>query len=429
MSIAVLLAMVRKDLKLFLSDRRALLMGFVVPIAIASFFGSIFRGGAGQTETARVPIVIVDEDRSAVSTGLVARAKADTTFDVREAEASAARDVVRRGRATVAVVIPAGFGDAASRALFTTANRPELTLLFDPSHGMEVALVRGVLTQHVMETVSAQVFSGPSAARLADEQLRALEGSNATPELKQSLGALLGAARDFYQRNPSAGVGGPGTGGLTLPYTVTQQAVTPDERPYNGYAHSFAGMSVQFLFFLMIDLGVGILVERQRGLWKRLRSAPVSRLALLAGKAISGSLMALSTLLVSFAFAMIVFDVRVHGSIVGFVLVAVACAAMACTFGLLIASLGRTPGGTRGLASLAVLMMVMLGGAWVPTFIFPEWLQQLTLVVPARWAVDGLDAMTWRGLDLQAALLPTAMLFGFAALFGVVALARFRWDE
>jgi len=102
---------------------------------------------------------------------------------------------------------------------------------------------------------------------------------------------------------------------------------------------------------------------------------------------------------------------------------------MACTFGLLIAALGKTPGSTRGLASLAVLMMVMLGGAWVPSFIFPRWLQQLTVVVPARWAVDGLDAMTWRGLGLEAAVLPTIMLLGFAALFGALAVARFRWDE
>ena len=53
-------------------------------------------------------------------------------------------------------------------------------------------------------------------------------------------------------------------------------------------------------------------------------------------------------------------------------------------------------------------MMVMLGGAWVPTFIFPAWLQQVTLVVPARWAVDGLDAMTWRGLGLAGAVAPIA---------------------
>jgi ABC-2 type transport system permease protein len=102
---------------------------------------------------------------------------------------------------------------------------------------------------------------------------------------------------------------------------------------------------------------------------------------------------------------------------------------MAATFGLLIAAIGRTPAATRGVTTLAVLMMVMLGGAWVPTFVFPAWLQQLTVIVPARWAVDGLDAMTWRGIEWQAAVIPTLVLLGFAVVFGAIALLRFRWEE
>jgi ABC-2 type transport system permease protein len=73
--------------------------------------------------------------------------------------------------------------------------------------------------------------------------------------------------------------------------------------------------------------------------------------------------------------------------------------------------------------------MVMLGGAWVPTFVFPAWLQQFTKIIPVRWAVDGLDAMSWRGIGLGGAVLPMLVLLGFAALFGAIALARFRWDE
>ena len=109
-------------------------------------------------------------------------------------------------------------------------------------------------------------------------------------------------------------------------------------------------------------------------------------------------------LLVSFAFAMIVFRVRIQGSVVGFLGISIACALMASTFGLLVAALGNSPATARGVTTLAVLMMVMLGGAWVPTFIFPAWLQQFTLVVPVRWAVDGLDAMTWRGIGLTGAI-------------------------
>jgi ABC-2 type transport system permease protein len=43
--------------------------------------------------------------------------------------------------------------------------------------------------------------------------------------------------------------------------------------------------------------------------------------------------------------------------------------------------------------------------------------------------VDGLDAMTWRGLGLAGALAPMAVLLAFAGLFGVLALMRFRWQE
>jgi ABC-2 type transport system permease protein len=134
-------------------------------------------------------------------------------------------------------------------------------------------------------------------------------------------------------------------------------------------------------------------------------------------------------LLVSFAFAMIVFRVRIEGSVLGFLAVCVSCSMMAATFGLLVAALGNSPATARGITTLAVLMMVMLGGAWVPSFVFPAWLQQFTTVIPVRWAVDGLDAMTWRGMGFEGAILPTLVLLGFAALFGAVAAARFRWEE
>src|SRR5207245_1347993 len=144
--------------------------------------------------------------------------------------------------------------------------------------------------------------------------------------------------------------------------------------------------------------------------WKRLRSAPVSKLTLLSSKAVSGTILSTLILFVSFGFAMIVFAVRIEGSTLGFLGISIACAMMASTFGLLVAALGNSPATARGVTTLAVLMMVMLGGAWVPTFVFPQWLQQITRIVPVRWAVDGFDAMTWRGTAFSGAILPTLVL-------------------
>ena len=49
--------------------------------------------------------------------------------------------------------------------------------------------------------------------------------------------------------------------------------------------------------------------------------------------------------------------------------------------------------------------------------------------MPARWAVDGLDATTWRGVDFMGALPTIVVLLAFAALFASLAVARFRWEE
>lgn len=428
-----LVALVRKDLQLFLSDRRAMVMSFVAPIAIASFFGAIFPGGTGSGPAAAVAVALVDQDGSAIAQAIVNGARTDTSLAVTAPDAEAAKAAVRAGDLPVAVVIPTGFGEAAGRAFLAGGDKPALTIWYDPSRSSEMALVRGVLTQHVMQAVSAEMFGGAQGQRLVDDTLASLGTTGLQTEQQALLRDLLQSARRFYASDtPGGGTAAAGGArrGFSMPYQVTEQAMTSGEHvAYNGYAHAFAGMGVQFLFFAAIDLGIGILLERQRGIWKRVRSAPVSRLTLLGGKAMSGGIIALLVLAVSFAFAMLVFGVRIEGSVPGLLLVAASTAIMASAFGLLIAALGKTPGATRGVAILAVLLMVMLGGAWVPSFIFPAWLQQATAVVPARWAVDGLDAMTWRGLGFGDAVVPSAVMLGFAGLFGALASLRFRWEE
>lgn len=432
MSITVLLALVRKDLQLFLSDRRAVLMSFAAPIAIASFFGFIFGGQSGKSKGSRIPIQIVDYDNSTISRQIASNLAADQTLDVKPATADAARDAVRKGKAVVAVILPNGFGAAAGKAFFHTAKKPELELLYDPSHGAELGMVRGILTQHVMEAVSKETFSGKQGRESMREAIATLDQNQTmAPEDKRTLRDMFQSIDKWYERadsnkNQDKENTMPT---FTMPYEVHEQAVTANKNTtYNGFAHSFAGMGVQFMLFMSIDMGISILTQRQRGLWKRLRAAPLSRHILLLSRALSGTVIALLILLAGFAFGRVVFGVRIEGSLVGFLGVCLASALMASGFGLLIAALGKTPEATRGLAIFATLIMVMLGGAWVPAFIFPGWLQKLTLVVPARWAVDGLDAMTWRGLGAGAALGPIMVLVAFAAIFGSLAIARFRWD-
>ena len=188
-------------------------------------------------------------------------------------------------------------------------------------------------------------------------------------------------------------------------------------------------MSIQFILFMGIDAGVTLLLMRQEGMWRRLRAAPLSRAVLLGSRVAATTLISMMILCVVYLAACLIFGVRIAGSVPGFVMVAIAFSLLAATTGLMISALGRSVGATRGVAMFSVLILVMLGGAWVPSFLFPEWLQHVTEFVPTRWAVDGFDQMTWRGLPLQSAFLPTAILVGWSALFAAIAVWRFDWED
>jgi ABC-2 type transport system permease protein len=288
-------------------------------------------------------------------------------------------------------------------------------------------MVQGILTGDVMQAVSKEMFTGETGREVVRKSLPEIENSQTlSPEDKKILGDVLRSVDRLNTAQPgNAGL----SGGLTVPYSTREEAVTARQGiRYNGYAHAFAGMGVQFILFLGIDVGIGLLLQRQRGLWSRLRAAPLSRGMLLGSRAVSAALLSFVILLINFLFARLVFGVRVEGSMAGFVGVVAAIALMTASFGLLIAALGKTPETSRGLAILATLLLVMLGGAWIPMFLFPKWMQTATLIMPTRWAIDGLEAMTWRGLGWNAALAPIAVLLLFAAVFGGLAVMRFRWE-
>ena len=430
------LALVRKDLKLFFNDRKAVIVGLLVPIVLASFFGYMFGGQSGKAETSKVPVLVIDQDGSDISRGLITQLGSDKNLDVKPSTLDAAREAVRKGKATAAIVIPKDFGKDAGHALFTDANtgasKPELGVLYDPSHNVELGMVKGILSGAVMQTVSKEMFTGRSGREMVKESLAQVENN---PQIsaadRKALRDLLGGVNELNLQRDREGASGQGelSGGLTMPFETREQAITSGQDiQYSAYAHAFAGMGVQFILFMGLDVGIALLMLRQSGLWQRLRAAPLSRTMLLGSRTVSASLIAGFILLVLFVFARVVFGVHIRGSFAGFVGVCASFSLMTAAFGLMVAALGETVEATRGYSIMATLIMVMLGGAWVPTFVFPPWLRKLTVVVPTRWAMDGLDGMIWRGLGFSSALAPIGVLLLFTLLFGVLAVMRFRWS-
>jgi len=383
MNFRAIRALIRNDLRIYLTDRRALIVGILVPILIAAFFGYVFGGNGG--ETGRIPLALVDEDRGAVSRAIAADFADEPLVAVQTLDRSRAEQQVRSGKVQVAALLPQNFGAEATRALRGADTKPRVELLIDPSQAMSGRVVEGLFAQHAMHEISKAAFSGDAASGLQ--------------------------------------------GGIELPYVIAIKVTAPAKIPYNGYAHSFAGMTTQFILFAGIDAGILLLLTRERGIWQRLRSAPLSKTEFLLARTLATTLISLFQFAAIYCAAVGIFDVRISGSVLGFAALAVALCVLNATFGLMLSSIGRSAGATRGIAMVVTLLLVMVGGAWVPSFVFPSWLQRASLAAPTRWAVDGLDAMTWRGLGLDAAVAPLLVLAASAVMCLAIAIWQFRWED
>ncbi|RYG19001.1 ABC-2 transporter permease, partial [bacterium] len=370
----------------------------------------------------------VDNDCTPLVADIVKGLKVDSMADPKVVTEKEANEAVKNGKAAVAVVFPKGFEKAAPNAMFR-GDAPVVKLRYDPSKNMEMQAVQGSIMQVAMQKVSQNAFS-PRAD--FSDQLKDIDSSTQLkPEQKRQFHDLFATIKDINAANVASADGG--AAGMRQPFTLKakpqaakDQGGDKEAQQKASLAHTFAGMAMQGVLFYGINAAMLILRDRRLGVWRRLRASPVTLGEILAGKGLSTALIGALVLGGVLAFGMAVFGIRSSGSLLGLLLVLVASSLMVSAFGLLVASLGRTEEQSRGLSTLAVLAMVMLGGGWFPTFMMPDWVQKLSLIVPVRWALDGFDAMLWRGQGLVEAMVPVAGLLVFTAIFAAVAAFRFK---
>ena len=137
-------ALVRKDIQIFLRDRRALVVSVLTPIVVAAFFGFLFGGtGSGGNPISRMKVGVTDLDHSALTTAVLESLSQDASLEIQELPEDQALQLVRSGKLRAAVVFPANFEAAATGALVGTGPMPDVKLLYDPSQSMIRPMVAG----------------------------------------------------------------------------------------------------------------------------------------------------------------------------------------------------------------------------------------------------------------------------------------------
>ncbi|WP_193614653.1 ABC transporter permease [Nocardioides lijunqiniae] len=167
---------------------------------------------------------------------------------------------------------------------------------------------------------------------------------------------------------------------------------------------------------------------RQSKLLRRLQLSPVRTGTLVAARIAVTVIVALTQMAIFLGLGSAAFGLSLTGAWWMAVPVVVVGTLCFMSIGLLAGAIAKTTEGAVNMANFFVLPMAFLSGSFFPLDSAPAWLRAVSSVLPLRHLNDGMLDVMVRGESWTAALLPIAILGGFAVVVTFVAARLFRWE-
>jgi ABC-2 type transport system permease protein len=406
-------------------DRVAQALTFLLPIVFFSIFASVFGGQGSQTS--RIRVAVVDEDRSELSARMVAALEKETSLRVRTADdagtpldRAAGESLVRSGDVPVAVVIPKGMGETFAAGGFGAPGE-KVQLLADVSDPVAPQMVLGLLQKVTMTAAPDLMMQG--GMRQFETQAGAL-----TPQQRAAVDAWLPRLKAQASGDAStSGAAGAGPIGVSAEIVDVMRS---DSRRGSLTSFYAAGIGVMFLLFSCVaGAGGALLDEVEAGTLERLLSTRVGMSRLLLGKWLFLTVVGTAQLTLMFLWGWLVFDLPLFSHLPGFGVMTAVTAAAAAGLGLVLATVARSRAQLSGFSTILILTMSALGGSMFPRFLMSETMQKFGLLTFNGWALDGYLKVFWRDAALWQ-LWPQVLvltLLTIAFLSAARLLAR-RWE-
>jgi len=408
-------------------DRVAVALTFVLPIVFFSIFATVFGGQSSQTS--RIRVAVVDEDRSELSARIVAGLEKETALRVRTVDdagtpftRASAEQVVRDGDAPVAVVLPSGIGASFGAGAFG-ATGASIRLLADVSDPIAPQMLLGLLQKVTMTAAPDLVMQGGM------EQFEK-RGGPFSPSQRAAVDAWLPQLkpRAAGEAQPSST---PATGGGPMGVAAEIVDVMGSDKK-RGSLISFyaAGIGVMFLLFSCVaGAGGALLDEVEAGTLERLLSTRLSMTRLLLAKWLFLAIVGAVQLTVMFLWGWLAFQLPLTSHLPGFIVMTAITAAAAAALGLVLATIARSRAQLSGFSTILILTMSALGGSMFPRFLMSETMQKIGLLTFNGWALDGYLKVFWRDASLWQLWPQVVVLTTLTIVFlsGARLLAR-RWE-
>jgi ABC-2 type transport system permease protein len=415
-SLAKFAASIAKEARIIGRDHQALFLFFVMPVLFVLILSLALRDAFGDRPGATFEVLLVSQEQGEV-TQSIARAFAANphirlTRSHTASEAEARQGLID-GRYRFAVLVPPDASGQAMRRL------GEIAAEVPPDLRGEQAVELVVLADPALRADYRKVLEGN-----LDLALHGVEMKLGRAQLEETLRATQGAQ---YAPLPDME-----TSRLFTPVrgeTVTREGLgpTPTSVQQNAPAWTLLAM-----FFLTVPLSVSFIREREHGSLFRLQTMTVPAWVVLGGKAVP--FFAINLIQMASILAVSVYVLPLLGgdrlelgnAPLALLLIGASASLAAIGFGIAVAMYARTTEQATSFSSATVMIMAALGGILVPKAVMPPLMQDLAVISPLSWGLDGfLDVFVRGGGVVQ--VLPEALgLLAFSALCHAIAILRYR---
>jgi ABC-2 type transport system permease protein len=426
-----ILTLIRKEYRLFWSDRVAVSLTFLIPFLLIMIWGSVFgKLGSGSSE---LRLAFVNASSSPVGKRIetlldstksfrLVKSYTDETGRVVLFDTASVQDFVRKGNVAAALVVPPDAYTENSLGL-------KLTFYYDPRNDIEIQTIAGLLQQTIMTQIPSLAVQSLRAS--AVRYLGLDSGSAFNGEIARTVHRYFGidvaSVLRSYAGSAALDTGASRAGAVFKNIISLDQVQLVGKDVANPWAtRSVGGWAMMFLLFTVSASASSLFDEKKSGVVLRILASPISRVQILWSKYLYNMSLGIIQLLVLFTGGALLFRIDIGANFFNLVLV-IGAASIACTaFGMLLAAVCKTSAQANGLGTFLILAMSSVGGAWFPTSMMPDFIQSISKFTIVYWSMDGFLQVLWRGAGTWQILPNLAVLLLIAGVTTTVSFWQFK---
>ena len=188
------------------------------------------------------------------------------------------------------------------------------------------------------------------------------------------------------------------------------------------------GIFVQTVAFGAINTAIGLSEDLSKGLIERFRSLPMARSAVLTGRTFADIVRNLLVVLLMIVVGFLVgFDIYTGWGAFAFAVLLLLAFGFALSWVFALVALSVPNAEAAQAASFPILaVLVFASNAFVPVETMPGWLQAYNEVNPVSIVVTAVRALCLGGETMEPVLKAIACIVGILAVFGPLAVAKYR---